>query len=302
MDLNTQPICFVRYRSHEEWRLGVERSGSLVDLSEVSSSSETSLRRLLELTPHLIDECAAAAARAFDSRAASVMELGNFELGPPIHDPEKILCLGLNYREHAAEASLNEPTVPLLFTKLNNCLVGSGGEIQLPTNSVQVDYEGELAVVIGRKCKDVTESAALSCVAGYSVINDVSARDIQLRTSQWTAGKVLDTFAPLGPALVPATQVPDPQGLQLTTRLNGLVMQQASTNQMIFKVSTTIAFLSSLMTLQPGDIIATGTPSGVGVARQPQVFLAGGDIIEVEISNIGLLRNPVRAAPATIAA
>lgn len=154
-------------------------------------------------------------------------------------------------------------------------------------------YEGELAVIIGSRCHEVSEQEALRFVAGYSIMNDVSARDVQLRTSQWTAGKALDTFAPMGPGIVLASELPDPQALLLTTRVNGQVVQQANTATMIFSLATIVSFLSSLMTLEPGDIIATGTPAGVGFKHTPPLYLRDGDVVEVEIADIGQIRNPI---------
>jgi acylpyruvate hydrolase len=162
--------------------------------------------------------------------------------------------------------------------------------------SNQIDYEGELAVIIGTRCKEVSEQEALQYVAGYTIMNDVSARDLQMRTSQFIAGKALDTFAPMGPGMVLASVLPNPQSLTLSTRVNGQVVQHASTATMIFSVATIISFLSSLMTLEPGDIIATGTPSGVGFKRTPPLFLREGDVVEVEIEGIGQIRNPVVGA------
>jgi len=223
------------------------------------------------------------------------MSLDEVEIGPPVPDPDKIICLGLNYREHAAELQMGVARVPTFFAKFRNALCGPTSAIVLPRMSTQIDYEGELTVVVGRRCKDVPEHEALTCVAGYTIMNDVSARDLQMQTSQWTAGKALDSFAPTGPGIVPASDVPDPQTLQITTRVNGVTLQQGNTRDMIFPVSRTIAFLSSLMTLEPGDLIATGTPSGVGFKRQPPVFLKAGDIVEVEIERIGVIRNQVVA-------
>jgi acylpyruvate hydrolase len=213
--------------------------------------------------------------------------------GPPVPDPDKILCIGLNYREHARESGLEVPSVPVVFAKFRNSLVGPGAAIELPGVSQQVDYEGELAVVIGSRCKNIAATDALSVVAGYSAFNDVSARDLQLQVSQWTTGKAIDTFAPMGPGITPAHLVPDPQRLELITRVNGQVVQQTSTADMIFSVAEIIVYLSRSMTLEPGDIIATGTPSGVGFKREPALFLKPGDVVEVEICLIGLLSNPV---------
>ncbi|MGH7682853.1 MAG: fumarylacetoacetate hydrolase family protein, partial [Vulcanimicrobiaceae bacterium] len=168
-------------------------------------------------------------------------------------------------------------------------------------NPSQIDYEVELAVIIGKRCKNVTESEALQYVAGYSILNDVSARDLQMQTSQWGAGKAIDTFAPLGPVLVTADEIPDPQKLAVKTRLNGEVVQNSSTADMIFSVAQMIAFLSDLMTLEAGDVIATGTPEGVGFTRKPPLFMKDGDVIEMEIEKIGVLRNPIVArVPAAV--
>jgi 2-keto-4-pentenoate hydratase/2-oxohepta-3-ene-1,7-dioic acid hydratase in catechol pathway len=187
------------------------------------------------------------------------------------------------------------PAAPNLFAKFRSSLVGSGTPIVLPRISEEIDYEGELAVVIGRRCKDVEAQDALAYVGGYMPFNDVSARDLQFRTSQFTAGKAIDTFAPCGPALVTADELADPGALRLVTRVNGDVVQDASTGDMIFGVAETIAFTSSVMTLEPGDILATGTPPGVGYKRTPPRFLRDGDVVEVEIEGLGTLRNPVVA-------
>jgi 2-keto-4-pentenoate hydratase/2-oxohepta-3-ene-1,7-dioic acid hydratase in catechol pathway len=181
----------------------------------------------------------------------------------------------------------------IFFSKFRNALVGPFDPIVLPTISQQVDYEGELAVVIGTPGKHIAVDDALAHVAGYAVMNDVSARDLQLQTSQWIAGKTLDTFAPLGPGIVPSSLIPDPQDLRLETRVNGTVVQSDSTASMVFSVAETIAFLSSIMTLRPGDIIATGTPAGVGFKREPPLYLQAGDVVEVEIEGVGTIQNPV---------
>lgn len=231
--------------------------------------------------------------RVLDQQASEPVDPYEVELGPPVTRPDKILCLGLNYVEHAAEAGFEAPAVPIIFSKFRNCLIGPHDPIVLPRISSQVDFEGELAVVIGLPAKYVDPGDALAHVAGYAVLNDVTARDIQLRTSQWTSGKAMDTFAPLGPGVVPADLVPDPQALTIETRVNAQVMQRDTTANMIFGVAETIAYLSTLMTLQPGDIIATGTPEGVGFKQDPPRFLAAGDMVEVSISGVGTIRNPV---------
>jgi 2-keto-4-pentenoate hydratase/2-oxohepta-3-ene-1,7-dioic acid hydratase in catechol pathway len=230
---------------------------------------------------------------ATHSEVSGALQVASIELGPPIPDPDKIICIGLNYADHANEAGLAQTQVPLFFAKFRNSLIGPTGTILLPHASNQIDYEGELAVIIGTRCKEVSEQEALQYVAGYSIMNDVSARDLQMQTSQFIAGKALDTFAPMGPGMILASDIPDPQHLLLTTRVNGQVVQKASTAEMIFSVKRIVSFLSSLMTLEPGDVIATGTPSGVGFKRTPPLFLQDGDVVEVEIEGIGRIRNPV---------
>ncbi len=290
----------VSYRSQALWQAGIMNGSFLADAAELNSASAPStVRNILEAGPAAVNQLLERARDAFKNKSKGLIPLERIELGPPVPDPDKIICLGLNYREHALELQMSTSGFPPLFAKFRNALCGPASPIVIPGVSSQIDYEGELAVVIGRKCKEVSEAGALSCVAGYTIMNDVSARDIQMRSGQWTAGKVLDTFAPMGPGIVPASDIPDPQNLQIQTRVNGVTLQNGNTRDMIFSVAKTIAFLSSLMTLQPGDIIATGTPSGVGFKRQPPVFLKAGDIVEVEIERIGVIRNPV-VGPATV--
>jgi 2-keto-4-pentenoate hydratase/2-oxohepta-3-ene-1,7-dioic acid hydratase in catechol pathway len=259
---------------------------------------ETTTRHLLAAGSAAVDKVFKQAREAFGtgSDASGVVQTASVELGPPVPDPDKIICIGVNYADHASEAGLARTEVPLFFAKFRNSLTGPTSPILIPRVSSQIDYEGELAVVIGMRCKDVSVDEALQYVAGYSILNDVSARDLQMKTSQYMAGKALDTFAPMGPGIAPASDIPDPQELQLTTRVNGQVLQHANTSTMIFSVAAIISFLSSLMTLEPGDIIATGTPSGVGFMRTPPIFLKDGDVVEVEIEGIGQLRNPVMHA------
>ena len=288
-------MMLVSYRlsaSDTAWRVGIMRDREVVDASTYVSSDGGSYSSVQELLP-LLDELCVWASQQFDL-GNQVLSLETLELGPPVPKPDKILCLGVNYREHAAEAQQEIPVVPLIFAKFRNSLTGPSSPILLPRVSKLIDYEGELAVIIGKRCKAVTEQEALHYVAGYSIMNDVTARDIQAQTSQWTAGKALDTFAPMGPGIVPTSQITDPQTLTLITRVNGQEVQHDSTANMIFSVASAIAFLSSLMTLEPGDIIATGTPSGVGFKRTPPLFLQDGDVVEVEIERIGRLRNPVK--------
>ena len=209
--------------------------------------------------------------------------------------PSKIVCVGLNYRDHAEESGMALPERPLLFSKWPNTLIGPGDPILLPAISNEVDYEAELGVVIGRRASGVAQEDALSYVRGYVCANDVSARDLQFADGQWARGKSLDTFCPVGP-LVPASEVPDPQALRIRAILNGRTLQDSNTQQMIFSVAEVIAFISQAITLEPGDLILTGTPPGVGFVRKPPIFLQPGDEITIEIDGIGALTNPVRSA------
>lgn len=212
---------------------------------------------------------------------------------PPVPDPDKILCIGLNYRDHAAEAGLPLPGEPMVFAKFRNCLIGAADAIVLPDEDEPVDYEAELAVVIGRRGKAIPAARAIDHIAGVTVFNDVSARGLQHATSQWTMGKSVDTFGPCGPWLVTLDEIPDLDDLRLRTRVNGRPVQDGSTSQMVFGVAELVAYVSRAMTLEPGDIIATGTPAGVGAKRTPPVLLTEGDLVEVEIESVGLLANPV---------
>jgi len=216
--------------------------------------------------------------------------------GLPIERPGKIVCVGMNYRDHAAEAGMEVPEQPVLFAKWPNGLIGPGEAIVLPPDPSQVDYEAELGVVIGLRARGLRTEDALDAVAGYVCVNDVSARDLQFADGQWTRGKSLDTFCPVGPRLVPAAEVPDPQRLGIRCRVNGELLQDSSTAQMVFSVAEIVAFVSTWLTLEPGDLIATGTPAGVGFTREPPVYLRPGDEVTVEIDGLGALVNPVAAA------
>jgi 2-keto-4-pentenoate hydratase/2-oxohepta-3-ene-1,7-dioic acid hydratase in catechol pathway len=236
------------------------------------------------------------------SRAPALRERGalhrrdTVRLGPPVPDPQKIICLGLNYHDHAQEAGLEVPSAPMFFAKWANSLIGPDDAIVPPWTTEQVDYEAELAVVIGERARNVDAAYALDHVIGVTVFNDVSARDLQLANNLWTGGKAIDTFAPCGPAVVTLEEIDDIQALPVRTRVNGNTVQDGNTAYMIFGVAETIAFLSQIMTLEPGDIIATGTPAGVGNSKTPKLFLHADDIVEVEIDGVGTLRNRVAEA------
>jgi len=225
---------------------------------------------------------------------------------PPLSAPGKIICVGLNYIDHSLESGFTPPTYPTIFARFTSSLIGHGAPILRPAVSVQLDYEGEMVAVIGKGGRHIAKSRALDHVIGYSVFNDASIRDFQTKSPQWTIGKNFDATGAFGPALVTADEVPaGGKGLRIQTRLNAQVVQNGSTDDMIFDIATLIAILSEAITLEPGDIIVSGTPSGVGVARKPQLFMKHGDICEVELEGIGLLRNPIEdeaASPALVAA
>jgi acylpyruvate hydrolase len=225
--------------------------------------------------------------------ASERISLTDATLGPPVTDPQKIICLGLNYRDHAEETGQDIPTAPMWFAKFANSLLGSGQDIVLPAAHAEyVDYEAELALVIGRTARNVRAEDALEHIAGAMPFNDVSARDLQLQNPLWTSGKAIDTFAPCGPALVTLDEIDDLGALGLRTKVNGELLQEGTTANLIFGPAEVVAWLSRTMTLLPGDIIATGTPAGVGVAQGR--FLHDGDTVEVEIDGLGKLVNPIR--------
>jgi 2-keto-4-pentenoate hydratase/2-oxohepta-3-ene-1,7-dioic acid hydratase in catechol pathway len=213
----------------------------------------------------------------------------------PIERPQKIVCIGLNYRDHAEEQGTELPAAPLLFAKWPNTLIGPGEPIVIPPITKQVDYEAELGVLIGERVRGASAKNALEAVAGFLCLNDVSARDLQFSDGQWVRGKSLDTFCPVGPVFVPAADVPDPQALAIRAVVNGEVLQDSHTSNMIFSVAEILAHVSRAITLEPGDLIATGTPAGVGAFRDPPVWLEPGDEVTIEIEGLGALTNPVRA-------
>ena len=271
-------------------RAAVQVDANYVDIAATDPKLPASVRGLLEAGPAALQAAAAAAksSTAVKYPAAQVKVLA------PIPDPHKIICLGLNYRDHAAESGAPIPKEPILFSKYATAIIGPGDAIVLPSVSTEVDYEAELVIVVGKGGRHLKLEDAVSHVAGYMVGHDVSARDWQLKKDQkqWMVGKTFDTFAPIGPVLVTADEVGDPHALGIKLRLNGQTMQDSNTEQMIFRVGEILTYLSQVFTLQPGDIIFTGTPPGVGAARKPPVFLKPGDVVEVEIDKLGVLRNP----------
>ncbi|MSR61966.1 MAG: FAA hydrolase family protein [Planctomycetes bacterium] len=228
--------------------------------------------------------------------AGAVLARKDVQLLAPVPRPGKILCIGLNYKDHAAESNSALPERPLLFSKFPTCVTAPGGTIRIPRGSANVDYEAELGVVIGKRASRVPAAKALEHVLGYVNFNDVSARDFQFKDGQWQRGKSCDTFAPFGEYIATTDEIADPHKLKIRLRLNGKTMQDSSTDQLIFRIPQLIESLSEHVTLEPGDVIATGTPPGVGFARKPPVWLQAGDKVEVEIEGLGVLTNLVGAA------
>ncbi len=277
----------VSYRTERGVRAGVLRDGIVRDAWDRldPGSSRASVRELLE------HDMLGRLDAALDGEGTPLSEV---ELQVPVPDPEKIVCIGLNYRKHAEEAGIDPPSSPTFFAKYRNALRPAGADVRLPAASEKVDYEAEVAFVIGRRAHDVSESAALGHVAGYMLLNDLSARDLQFATPQWMPGKVFDGAAPCGPALVTPDEAGDHDAIGIELALNGETMQSDDTGDLIFSVPALVAHLSRLMTLVPGDIVSTGTPSGVGSARQPRVWLKDGDEVVVSSPTLGRLVNRIR--------
>jgi 2-keto-4-pentenoate hydratase/2-oxohepta-3-ene-1,7-dioic acid hydratase in catechol pathway len=270
----------ISFRHANANKLGAVVEGGILDLTTRSPSGWTSLRQAI--AARALPELAAMA-----KSSAPDLKFEEVELQPVIPDPGKILCIGLNYKSHVGEMGRELPTSPSVFSRFTDTLVAPGGDMVRPRASIAFDFEGELAVVIGEHCRHVSRASALSVVAGYTCFVDGSVRDFQKHST--TAGKNFPATGPLGPWLVTADTLPDPQSLELTTRLNGKVVQHDTTDHMIFDVSAIIEYLSTVTTLEPGDVIATGTPDGVGAGRKPPLWMTAGDKIEVEISGIGTL-------------
>lgn len=272
----------VSYRSERGICAGVQMVNGILDAGGLLGERPIGLRRLIE--EGRLGKLAERVEPAADAEPASVLRLL-----PPVPDPDKIICIGLNYRSHAAEAGIDPPEQPTFFAKFSNALVPAGAMVELPAASEKVDYEAEVAFVVGRRCKEVDPDEAVDAVAGYMLLNDLSARDLQFATPQWMPGKVFDGSAPCGPALVTPDEAGPPDEISFTLDLNGERMQEASTSDLIFSVPELIARLSRWMTLEPGDIVSTGTPSGVGSVREPRVWLRPGDEIVISSPTLGEL-------------
>ncbi len=289
----------VTYRSGAAPRAGVLISDAVLDAWGVLGEPErASLRELI--AEGRLDDLGEAlgvgeepAGEAFGE--AGARPLDEVELLPPIPDPEKIVCIGLNYRSHAAEAGIEMPQSPAIFAKFRNALAAPGATVRLPAASRKVDYEAEVAFVVGRRASRVSEAEALDHIAGYTLLNDLSARDLQFATPQWMSGKVFDGSAPCGPALITPEEAEAHDAIEITLRLNGEEMQSACTADLIFSVPRLLSHLSELMTLEPGDIVSTGTPAGVGSVREPPVWLRDGDKIEIDSPTLGTLVTQIAA-------
>src|SRR5256714_7475789 len=298
-------------KTSDQQRLGILIGDVVCDVSELARAAQSNGRAIedwlvnvdstlevikrgapaLEQLDALMNSSEPSTGRA----GVAAYSVESIEFLPAVY-PSKILAIGRNYAEHAAEGGADLPKAPLVFNKLPNALNAHGKPIVLPSISTQVDFEAELAVIIGRRAKRVSEAEALAHVFGYSLINDVSARDLQYGDKQWTRGKGLDTFAPLGPFITTRDEIEDVQSLKIEGLLNGDVMQSSNTSKMIFSVAYLVSYLSQGITLEPGDVIASGTPDGVGAFRKPPVWLKNGDVFEVRIEKLGTLRNSIVAA------
>jgi len=280
-------VRLISYRSGRGERAGVLAGDLVVDAGDALGDGEArSVRGLLAA-----DELPGLAAAVAGAAGVPVAEV---ELLPPVPDPEKIVCIGLNYRDHAAEGRQEPPPVPTFFAKFRNALAADRATVALPAASRKVDYEAEIAFVVGRTAKQVAAADAIDHIAGYTLLNDLSARDLQFQTPQWLPGKVFDGSAPCGPALVTTDEVPaGPGSLGIALDLNGERMQEATTADLIFPIPDLLAHLSTLMTLVPGDIVSTGTPAGVGGAREPRVWLRPGDELVVSSPELGELRTTI---------
>lgn len=281
------------YRQGERLALGIKTDRGVLPVPDREGTNAChTVKQLIEKGEvglnelnRLLDESA--------GKGAEFLNESELDLGPCVPKPGKIICVGLNYRKHAEESNMDIPKYPILFNKYNNSLAGHGDRIPLPADSDQVDYEAELAIVIGRTAKNVSKENALDYVFGYCAANDLSARDLQFRSQQWLLGKSLDGFCPLGPYLVTADEVGNPNDLNISCTVNGEIRQQSNTSDMIFHCDDIVSYISRYMTLAPGDVILTGTPEGVvlGCPEAERVWLKDGDEVTVEIEGLGRLRN-----------
>jgi acylpyruvate hydrolase len=280
----------VTFRHDHRERIGVQLESSILDLSRASAQMPTDMKTFLSLGEMAL----AQTHEALDSvKEEWLLPESEVTLLAPVPRPEKILCIGHNYKGHIGIGKTELPEYPNLFCKTVNSIIGPNQPIVIPPATAQADFEAELMAVIGKRVRDVSASEAHSCIAGYTIFNDVSARDYQKRTSQWMLGKSFDTFGPMGPALVTPEEIPDPYNLEMELTVNGVPQQRVNTCDMIFSVPFLISYISRVMTLEVGDMIATGTPSKLPEATEQKHFLQAGDVTEIKIEKLGTLRNPV---------
>lgn len=278
----------VRYRAEGRVGLGILEGGEIASSAIGGAGAAGSLDELLAAGPDALQSAAAAMKRGPRIAAESV------EFLPPVAKPGRIICVGLNYLDHTRESGFEQPEYPTFFARYASSLIGHGAPIVKPRVSDQLDYEGEIVAVIGKPGRRIPRRKALEHVCGYSIFNDVSVRDFQFKTTQWTMGKNFDDSGPMGPAFVPAAELPPGiDGLRITTLLNGVVVQDASTSDLIFKIDELVSIASGVFAIAPGDLIVSGTPAGVGFARNPPLFMKAGDTCDVGVEGIGILSNPV---------
>ncbi|WP_075618904.1 fumarylacetoacetate hydrolase family protein [Paenisporosarcina indica] len=289
-----------RYEKNGEKFIGIETEESIINL-KAYSNGEFNKNNSLKITDNMLDliknwsefQPLVESVNSRDVSQEYVYKKDEVKTLAPIDNPGKVVCVGNNYMDHCIEQNVEPPKNPLIFSKWASCIVGPDEQVVLPQESSQVDYEAELVVVVGKSGKDIAESEAMEYVFGYTIMNDVSARDVQFADVQWVRGKSYDTFAPLGPVIVTADEIADPNKLDIKLQLNGEYLQDSNTKHLIFDIPYLISYLSKGFTFEPGDIIATGTPHGVGVFRKPPVFLGKGDVCKIEIEKIGVLENPI---------
>ncbi len=287
----------LQFQGGDGLKLGVKTDNGIVDVSAAGEAlgvdSPTTLIEVIEVGQPALDAVQGVldAAAASDSAAEWTLDEMGLQYGPAVADPGKIICVGLNYRRHAAETGMAVPETPVLFSKFMNTIASYGDSVSLPPVATEYDYEVELGVVMGKPARNVSEEDALDYVLGYVTANDVSVRDLQTRTSQWLLGKTLDNFLPVGPYLVTSDEVGDPQRLSIKTWVNGEIRQDSSTSDMIFTVAQIVSYISRYFTLEPGDLIVTGTPEGVAMGREDKPWLKPGDEVTVEVETLGVLKN-----------
>lgn len=287
----------LQFQGGEGLKLGVKTDAGVVDVAAAGEAlgidAPTSLIEVIEVGQPAIDAIQGVldAAAGSESGASWTLDEMGLQYGPAVADPGKIVCVGLNYRRHAAETNMPIPETPVLFSKFGNSIAAHGDSVSLPPVAIEYDYEVELGIVMGKAARNVSQEDALDYVLGYVTANDLSVRDLQTRTSQWLLGKTLDNFLPVGPYLVTADEVGDPQLLSIKTWVNGDIRQNSSTGDMIFTVAEIVSYISRYFTLEPGDLIVTGTPEGVAMGREDKPWLKPGDEVVVEVEKLGSLKN-----------